>query len=152
MENWDKNTIAQKLAENKDLKVDKSVNAYVPIEEAAKKTKLENHVPLPRSHPEDDFASAFDDLATLCHWTWCGFHPARVKVDGEDQYRTPVIGQKGLPDRILARDGVVLLVELKAEEGKLSKDQKVWESALCGYTGYYVVRPSDWGRIVEMLE
>lgn len=100
---------------------------------------------------EKDFAQAFDDLATLRGWTWCGFRPARQKIDGEEQYRTPLIGQKGLPDRILARNGVVLLVELKTNEGRLSEGQKIWANALKGVMGYYVLKPSDWDFIDKLL-
>ncbi len=101
---------------------------------------------------EKDFAQAFDDLATLRGWTWCGFRPARQKIDGEEQYRTPLVGQKGLPDRILARNGVVLLVELKTDTGRLSEGQKIWAEALKGVMGYYVLRPSDWADIDRILE
>jgi hypothetical protein len=100
---------------------------------------------------EKDFATAFDDLATLRGWTWCGFRPARQKIDGEEQYRTPVIGQKGLPDRILARGGIVLLVELKTDIGRLSDGQKIWAEALKGYGYYFVLRPSDWYFIEGLL-
>ncbi len=100
---------------------------------------------------EEDFAATFDDYATLRGWTWCGFRPARQKIGGEETYRTPIIGQKGLPDRILARNGVVLLVELKAEDGKLSPWQKIWGIALKGFKGYHVVRPSDWEEIERLI-
>lgn len=101
---------------------------------------------------EADFARAFDELATLRGWTWCGFRTARQKVAGVEQYRTPVIGQKGFPDRVLARNGVVLLVELKRKKGKLSEGQEIWASALNGFTGYHVFRPSDWESIIKILE
>ena len=100
---------------------------------------------------EADFATAFDDLATLCGWTWCGYRPARQKINGVEQYRTPLIGQKGCPDRILARNGVVLLIELKTNKGKLSPGQQDWAAALSGFAGYFVVRPKDWEWIEKRL-
>ncbi len=92
---------------------------------------------------EEDLASTFDDLATLRGWTWCGFRPARQRIKGVERYRTPVIGQKGFPDRVLSRNGVVLLVELKAERGRLSPEQKIWAESLKGFSGYHVIRPSE---------
>ncbi len=93
---------------------------------------------------EEELAKCFDDLATLRGWTWCGFRPARQKIDGKEVYRTPVVGQKGLPDRVLARRGVVLLVEFKADAGRLSEGQIVWGKAIYDFEGYHIVRPEDW--------
>lgn len=106
------------------------------------------------SMSEAELAAAFDDLATLRGWTWCGFRPARQRIDGREQYRTPVIGQKGFPDRILARDGRVLLVEFKAEDGRFSDGQAIWASALEGFLGFYIIYPSDWldGTAEKLLE
>lgn len=103
---------------------------------------------------EDDLAKCFDDMATLYHWTWCGFRPARQKIGGQEVYRTPVIGQKGLPDRVLTRDGVVLLVEFKADAGRLSEGQIIWGKALAAFKGYYILRPRDWqsGLIERLLK
>ena len=101
---------------------------------------------------EKDFTQTFDDLASLRGWTWCGFRPARQKINGEEQYRTPLVGQKGLGDRILARLGIVLIIELKTDSGRLSEGQKIWASALKGFKGYYVLRPSDWDFIEKLLE
>ncbi len=106
-------------------------------------TRLTGAQLMDRTMSEADLQATFDQLATLYGWTWCGFRPARQQINGVDQYRTPVIGQKGFPDRVLARNGVVLLVEFKTEKGRLSDDQKIWAGALKGYAGYHLVRPSD---------
>ena len=101
---------------------------------------------------ENEFAKLFDDYADLCGWTWCGYRPARMKIKGVETYRTPIIGQKGLPDRILAHRGRVLICELKTEYGRLSEAQKLWAKALEGFEGYYVFRPSDWDNIQQILK
>jgi hypothetical protein len=103
---------------------------------------------------EDELAKCFDDMATLTGWTWCGFRPARQKIDGQEVYRTPVVGQKGLPDRVLARDGVVLLVEFKTDDGRLSEGQVIWGKALAKFPGYHIVRPRDWfdGTVERILK
>ena len=50
----------------------------------------------------------------------------------------------GFPDLVLAREGVVLLVALKSQNGVLSKAQRQWWAA----SGYQmrVWRPSDRGE------
>ena len=58
-------------------------------------------------------------------------------------------GPKGKPDLTLARDGVVILAELKKHGGRVSPEQKQWLAAL-GPRGrlWY---PSDASRIIEEL-
>ena len=56
----------------------------------------------------------------------------------------------GVPDLLLVRDGVILLIELKAEKGKLSEAQKEWLEASGGQILVY--RPQDWfSGMVERL-
>ena len=59
-------------------------------------------------------------------------------------------GSSGYPDLTLARDGEVLWLELKAEDGKLSSEQTDWQLAL---PRMEVIRPSDLarGRVDELL-
>jgi hypothetical protein len=58
-------------------------------------------------------------------------------------------GHAGLPDLILAREGVVLLVELKSEKGKVSLDQQAWIDAAHPFG--YVWAPRDWPEVEEVL-
>jgi hypothetical protein len=51
-----------------------------------------------------------------------------------------LVGAKGLPDLVLARNGVTLLVELKSERGRVRPEQAAWIEA----SGGYVWRPSHW--------
>ncbi len=58
-------------------------------------------------------------------------------------------GGRGYPDLTLARDGEVLWIELKQEDGILSSDQYAWSLAL---PACHTIRPSDvQGRLVELL-
>lgn len=62
----------------------------------------------------------------------------------------------GFPDLVLARDGEVLFLELKKQDGKLSLEQVAWSMALPSNSGpihYEVIRPSDLsrGRVEELL-
>jgi hypothetical protein len=86
--------------------------------------------------------------AQFLGWVAVHHRPARTK-DGA--WRTAIKGQKGFPDLCLARDGVVLLRELKREKGKTSEGQVIWLEALGDHGGIW--RPSDWlsGRIQHEL-
>lgn len=79
-------------------------------------------------------------------------------------WRTPIQGDKGGPDLLMARNGRVLLVELKSQKAGLETDQRAWLEAIVGPPRepgltamvssrlcYYVWRPLDWPRIVEVL-
>lgn len=80
--------------------------------------------------------------------------------------RRVLMGDVGAPDWWLARNGQLVVVELKREDGKLSPDQKLWLEAL-GWPGeqgqwdqadglptqleVYVIRPSSFDRFMEVL-
>ncbi len=53
----------------------------------------------------------------------------------------------GLPDLVMARAGVVLLLELKAEGGTTTKAQDVWLAA----SGNHLYRPSDRPELMGLL-
>lgn len=94
---------------------------------------------------EGDFQSRVTDLATLRGWIWVHYRPARTAKG----WHTPLQGKKGCPDLILARRGVVLLVELKSDTGSASRDQKDWLAALGPNARLW--RPRDWPEILETL-
>lgn len=97
---------------------------------------------------EDDLEDNVIKAAQFLGWVVVHHRPARTK-DGE--WRTAIKGQKGFPDLCLARDGRVLLRELKSEKGKTSPGQVIWLEALGDHGGIW--RPSDWlsGRIQNEL-
>jgi len=96
---------------------------------------------------EDDFGSWLMDCAHLNGWLASHTRPAMVVKNGEITYRTPIQGDKGAQDWILARGGVVLPIELKSENGKLTPEEKAWQKAANGF----VFRPSDREKIEELL-
>ncbi len=95
---------------------------------------------------EDDFQGRVMDLAKQCGWMVCHYLPA-IRQSG--RVSTAIKGDRGAPDLILARRGVVLLVELKTNKGVVSPDQRAWLAALDGYGTVW--RPKDWDRVVETL-
>lgn len=100
---------------------------------------------LPLTLSEQDFQRAVIDVALLFRWRVAHHRPART-VRG---WRTPVEGHAGVPDLILARDGHVILAELKRHNGRVSPDQRLWLAALGEHGRLW--RPQDWAEIVGEL-
>lgn len=79
---------------------------------------------------------------------WIAYHATQAKVRSA--------GDHGYPDLTLARDGEVVWLELKRQDGKLTLEQVTWSMALPSNNGqfhYEVIRPSDLarGRVDELL-
>lgn len=90
-------------------------------------------------------------LAKLCGWRVAHFRPAMTQ---SGRWVTPVQADgKGFPDLVLVRGGVLLVVELKAERGRLSDEQAAWLTAFRGVPGVRVEvwRPADWDAVVAAL-
>lgn len=106
---------------------------------------------------ERELQDAVIELAKLLGWKAAHFRPARTGKG----WRTPMQGDPGFPDVVLAREGRVLFLELKAERGKLSFSQEQWLEALacecddrpCPHPGVLVIRPENWtaGEVEELL-
>lgn len=87
---------------------------------------------------EADFQRRVMDCANLHGWRCVHIRPAKIG----NHWVTPYAGDTGLPDLVLARDGVVLLVELKAKKTPWKPGQREWLAA-AGPNGF-VWRPADW--------
>lgn len=89
------------------------------------------------------------DTARLYGWRVHHARPARTAQG----WRTPVTGDAGYVDLTMARRGRLLLVELKAELGRLRPEQQVWLDELRTVPGLeiHVWRPSDWDAAIEVL-
>ena len=61
--------------------------------------------------------------------------------------------EPGFPDLVLARDGVLLIAELKTDTGRLTPEQAAWLSSFraCGIAAS-VWRPADWEVIKNALD
>jgi hypothetical protein len=135
------------LAENKDLSVQGLQQPTPDSKNLASKTHAA------KSHPEDELLGRILEVAKINHWLAHHSRPAMLK---NGKYVTPVQGDKGLPDLILARVegniGVVLFVELKSDEGQLSPEQKQWAWVLNrSQVEYYVIRPSNEQEFYDRL-
>ncbi len=94
---------------------------------------------------EVDFQSRVVDLAHL--WGWHVVHYRAAWQRGK--WRTPMQGDQGCPDLILARGGVVILAELKTDSGKPTAAQLAWLTAAGEHARLW--RPRDWDEIVATL-
>lgn len=94
---------------------------------------------------EAQFTQRVIDTAKLFGWLVCHFRPART----ERGWRTPIQGDSGFPDLVLARRGTVITPELKVNGRKPRSDQVSWGVALgeC----YRLWYPEDWPAILEEL-
>lgn len=94
---------------------------------------------------EEQLTDTVIELAKFHHWHVVHFRPARLNKG----WRTLLQGHIGSPDLLLARDGVVLLVELKSERGVLGKEQADWAIAIGDQ--YRLWRPRNLDLIKETL-
>lgn len=94
---------------------------------------------------EDGLQTRILGAAKLYGWQIVHIRPARA----QNGWRVPYEGDPGLPDLIMARNGIVLLAELKSATGKATADQKKWLAA-AGPNGR-LWRPADWDDIVKEL-
>ena len=78
-------------------------------------------------------------------WLCAHFRPAMVRTG---KWVTPMKGDTGFPDLVLARGGSVYHWELKAKRNKPSTEQQEWIAALGGL----VIYPPAWPWIQEVLK
>lgn len=94
---------------------------------------------------ETQLQDAILDAAEKLGWLRMHTRPGRTA----DGWRTPLQGDKGFPDLVLARGEPkpgLLLIELKSQRGgKTTPEQRTWIKAL-GEAGadVRIWRPSDW--------
>jgi hypothetical protein len=100
---------------------------------------------------EDDLLSNVIHAARIHGWLVHHCRAARTA----DGWRTPVQGNRGFPDLVLAKPGRLILAELKAQRGRLSAEQVVWRGVLdlVPAVEVYEWRPADWlsGEIQAVL-
>lgn len=95
---------------------------------------------------EADWTRTVIETAQLNSWRVAHFRPAQTAKG----WRTPMSGNAGFPDLVLARGGDVLLAELKVASGRLSHEQRLWLDHL-GPHGC-VWRPADIDAVIARLK
>lgn len=101
--------------------------------------------PLPLTISEQDFQRTVIHLAQVYGWLCHHSRPSRTAKG----WATALTGHPGLPDLVLARDGQVLLAELKAHRGKPTPGQRAWLAALGPHGRLWT--PAQWPEIVVEL-
>jgi hypothetical protein len=94
---------------------------------------------------EADLQRTITDTAGLFGWHWV--HIRAVQQRG--RWSVPYEGMPGLPDLILAKNGRVILAELKSNRGATTPDQDGWLTA-AGASGR-LWRPADLPAAIEEL-
>lgn len=94
---------------------------------------------------EEELQTRILQAARLYGWRAAHFRPARTAKG----WRTPMSGDPGFPDLVLARDGVVIVAELKSRRGHTSPDQDLWLDELGDHAVLW--RPQDWPAIQNEL-
>lgn len=89
------------------------------------------------------------EAARLHGWLVHAERPARTATG----WRTAIQGDPGFPDLVLARDGVVLVVELKRRPNKPTDAQWGWLTAFqrAGIAAHLVYVPEDMDAFIDEL-
>lgn len=87
------------------------------------------------------------DLARYRGWLVAHFRPAQTGRG----WRTPIQGDAGFPDLVLARKGEVIFAELKTDKGRVTKTQAAWLGEVGNAVRFYVWRPRDMDEVIEVL-
>lgn len=90
---------------------------------------------------EEDLLGSLIATARVSGWLVAHFRPARTSRG----WRTPIQGDEGFPDLILARAGRVLAIELKRTNVKPTPEQYAWLEAMgcAGTVEVYLWTPMD---------
>lgn len=93
------------------------------------------------------------NVVDLCAWLGLRVHHCRPARTASG-WRTPIQGDVGFPDLVVAGEGGVVFAELKSRTGRLSAGQQVWRDVLLGSGQVWLLwQPSDWpDRIRAVLE
>ena len=94
---------------------------------------------------EDALQTHVITAARTFGWRATHFRPARTgrkDAKGREIWTTPLQGDSGFPDLVLARNGRVLCVELKSHRGRPDENQKLWAQEMG--ESYRLWRPLDW--------
>lgn len=104
---------------------------------------------------EGDFQRQIIEYAHIRRWKVAHFRSVKVqRKDGTTYYQTPVQADgEGWPDLFLVRGFQAIAIEVKSEQGKLSQLQEEWLDSLArARIPSYCIRPSDWGKVEQILE
>lgn len=106
---------------------------------------------------ERQLQDAIVQAAMLCGWR---VHHCRAARSRSGRWATHIQGHAGFPDLVLARSGVVLLLELKRIGAQMSPDQWAWARELTALrpgwrlgigAWWMLATPADLDDVLELL-
>lgn len=98
--------------------------------------------------PEADLQTLVIEAAHRGGWRVHHDPPSRIqRADGTVRYATATHGDPGFPDLVLARDGRVIIVEVKTNKPRWKPGQREWLRAL----GALVVTPRNIDDLIDRL-
>lgn len=98
---------------------------------------------------EDEFLRQIIELAHVYQWRVHHERPAWTNKG----WRTPIQGDRGFPDLVLARSPRVIIAEVKSDKGRLTREEREWLEEMEGCPGVesFIWRPRMWDDIVGIL-
>lgn len=109
---------------------------------------------------EAEFMAQVIDLAERSGWLVAHIPDGLYRMAAKQRRFRAMVGAKGFPDLCCAHatdhSRPILFLELKAQNGRLSAEQKQWLAALKAFDRsdevvVRVVKPSDWDEIELLL-
>lgn len=99
---------------------------------------------------EAQFQKQIEELASRLGWQWVHFE--RMGND-QGRWRTPARGPlgKGFPDLFLVKGAAAIFIEVKAQRGVFSDEQRAVRMILEKVHPYYIFRPNDWPQVMAVL-
>jgi hypothetical protein len=106
---------------------------------------------------EDEWLDVVLNYAHAHGWLFAHFHKVRIKRRGERRWITPVKGDAGSPDCLIAHPErhLRVLAELKLDGNYPRPDQRAWLEALGPSDGRTIVavwKPADEAEVKAILE
>lgn len=101
---------------------------------------------------EKDFQRTVIDMARVLGWR---VHAERAAMRQSGKWSTPIQGDAGFPDLVLAHPQKgVIFAELKSERGHTTEAQDDWLAVLrtAGQSRVYVWKPRDMDAIEKILK
>jgi hypothetical protein len=97
---------------------------------------------------EAQLQQAIVEAARLFGWLVFHARPAQTKRG----WRTPMLGDRGFPDLVVAKPERCLALELKSDRGPLRPGQREWLDSLHGaLVDARLVRPTDLDDVLALL-
>lgn len=138
----------EQIAEYEKLALERGGRIGMPMSEAVASCRLDGETQVVLPFALDISEKEFQDKHVIPYAVstgWLVYHTYDSRKS-----------EPGYPDLTMFRPDLCqgpVWFELKDETGKLTKDQKKWRDAILKAAGaWYLMRPSDWNEIQQILQ